>query len=270
MDINKNYGDLTAQRLRELREKSGDSHAALAEKFNKKYKGFTYIDKDGKTHEIKLSESALKSFEVGDKPHSKRLAGDGMGIRYLRCLADFYGVSADYLLGFDVPPTPNMDERAVIEYTGLKEDSLTNWRDFIHPAAEFEGLYTYSPIDLVNNLLRDTEFMCLISTFCGSISQIQSSVEFPCIFELSNADRKEVDQIDKQLEKYGRVSTSIVADNRNRSISAAMEMYSKLNNLIKEAYDTATARESEIYAEKIRLARERIKKELATNGINET
>ena len=113
--MTKNYGDITAQRLRELREANGYSYSMLAKKFNERYKDFTYTDKDDKKHEIKLSESALKSFEVGDKPHSKRLAGDGMGIRYLRCLAIFYGVSADYLLGLTDAPIPLEMPREVKE-----------------------------------------------------------------------------------------------------------------------------------------------------------
>lgn len=154
MDKGKNYGDITAQRLRELREQRGLSHAALATEFEEKYKDLKYIDSSGQIKGIKLSESALKNFEVGDKPHTKRLAGDGMGIRYLRCLADFYGVSADYILGMDVPPTPNMEERAVCEYTGLSEPAI-NFLRYLNKlsTSDYWSGFIYTPILFINHLL---------------------------------------------------------------------------------------------------------------------
>lgn len=172
MDYSVNYGDKTAQRLRELREEKGYSHSALAEEFNKRYKGLTYTDRDGKRCEIKLSESALKSFEVGDKPHSKRLAGDGMGIRYLRCLADFYGVSADYLLGITEIKSPSPDLRAICEYTGLSEAAVGTLR-YLNESSkhDFWSNSLYTPISFVNELLSRpvhprSWLLQMITSFC--------------------------------------------------------------------------------------------------------
>ncbi|MBQ8264306.1 MAG: hypothetical protein IJY96_06000 [Oscillospiraceae bacterium] len=166
MDYSKNYGDITAQRLRELRERKGYSHSVLADKFNRMYENLSYTDKDGQKRSISLSESALKSFEVGDKPHSKRLAGDGMGIRYLRCLADFYDVSADYLLGLSDFETQDIELAIFQERFGLSDYACEALENFADLASEYDG-DIFKQTDFVNELILSCYYPAML--FCDAI-----------------------------------------------------------------------------------------------------
>lgn len=86
MSINNEKSIITAERLKQLREGKGLSHEKLSK---------ALFDQYG----IKISSDSLINYEVSDIHHSKAYKNQGMRIEYLRCLADFYGVSADYILG---------------------------------------------------------------------------------------------------------------------------------------------------------------------------
>lgn len=110
-----------AKRLKELRigkgqeGKPGLSHSKLGEELSKKYG-------DGETPII--SKDSLQNYEVSDPIHSKAYTNNGMKVEYLRFFADFYGVSADYLLGFSDVPTVNETLRDIHEHTGLSVDAI--------------------------------------------------------------------------------------------------------------------------------------------------
>lgn len=102
-------------KLRELRTEYDNgkpiSHAKLAEKLQEKY-------------HVKISEQTLKDYERAaingtTENTTKGNAICGMRIEYLDMLADFYGVSADYILGRSDKRTPDVNIQAVMEYTGL-------------------------------------------------------------------------------------------------------------------------------------------------------
>lgn len=59
------------------------------------------------------------NYEVSREEHSKKYKNLGMRVEYLYCLADFYGVSTDYLLGLTKNPVPDQSIQAVCQYTGL-------------------------------------------------------------------------------------------------------------------------------------------------------
>ena len=73
---------------------------------------------------VKISSDSLINYEVMDTNHSKAYKNQGMRVEYLRCLADFYKVSADYLLGWEVPKTPDVSTRKIVEKTGLSETAV--------------------------------------------------------------------------------------------------------------------------------------------------
>lgn len=99
---------IMAQRLKDLRNERGLSHESLRKALMEKY-------------EIDISVDSLKNYEVSKVPHAKAYKNDGMRVEYLRCLADFYGVSSDYLLGISDTKTPNTETRAIVALTGLSE-----------------------------------------------------------------------------------------------------------------------------------------------------
>lgn len=111
MSVDKSKSLIMAKRLRELRTEKGLSIEALKTAIMDKY-------------EIEISIDSLKNYEVSTLPHAKVYKNEGMCVKYLRCLADFYGVSADYLLGLDVPKSLDISVREIMDYTGLSEENV--------------------------------------------------------------------------------------------------------------------------------------------------
>lgn len=111
MAVDKSKSLIMAQRLKELRNERGLSHESLRKALMEKY-------------EIDISVDSLKNYEVSKVPHVKAYKNDGMRVEYLRCLADFYGVSSDYLLGSDVPKSSNTTIQDMVAYLGISEESI--------------------------------------------------------------------------------------------------------------------------------------------------
>lgn len=105
--MNDNPSFIMAERLKELR---GDlSHNKLRLALFERYG-------------IEISRYSLMNYEAQEH-HSKEGANNGMRVEVLRCLADFYGVSSDYILGLTDVKTPSAEVQAVISYTGLSEEN---------------------------------------------------------------------------------------------------------------------------------------------------
>ena len=122
-----NLSPILAQRLKDLRESRGLTLAALSETLTEKYG-------------IRISKESLTNYEVTDSFHTKARKNEGMSVKYLRCLADFYGVSTDYLLGLSPVPSNNADIQAIGEKTGLTVAAIENIR---HIKSEWPE---YSPV----------------------------------------------------------------------------------------------------------------------------
>jgi len=84
-----NVNDLSliaGDRLKTLRKERGLSHAALSDRIKEKY-------------DVEISKESLRNYEVSESNHARSYKNTGMSLKYLLCLADFYGVSTDYLVG---------------------------------------------------------------------------------------------------------------------------------------------------------------------------
>lgn len=112
MAVDKSKSLIMAQRLKELRNENGLSHESLRKALMEKY-------------EIDISVDSLKNYEVSKTPHVKAYKNDGMRVEYLRCLADFYNVSADYILGISDIKSADKGIQTIIKNTGLSEESAT-------------------------------------------------------------------------------------------------------------------------------------------------
>lgn len=112
MAVDKSKSLIMAQRLKELRNEKGLSHESLRKALMEKYG-------------IDISVDSLKNYEVSKVPHVKAYKNDGMRVEYLRCLADFYNVSADYILGISEIKSSDRGIQAIIKNTGLSEESAT-------------------------------------------------------------------------------------------------------------------------------------------------
>ncbi|MCI9269540.1 MAG: hypothetical protein HFF40_11895 [Lawsonibacter sp.] len=102
-----------AERLRKLRQDRGLTILGLKAALKEKYG-------------IDISGESLTNYEVKDSNHSKYGKNEGMNVKYLRCLADFYNVSTDYLLGRTLVRTTDTEIQAVSNYTGLSHRAI--WR----------------------------------------------------------------------------------------------------------------------------------------------
>ena len=72
-----------------------------------------------------ISKDSLQKYESTEPKSANIRANNGMKVEYLRYFADFYGVSADYLLGLSDVATRNETIQGINEKTGLWEDAIT-------------------------------------------------------------------------------------------------------------------------------------------------
>lgn len=102
---------VTAKRLKELRNDQHISHATLKTKISEQYG-------------LDISKDSLIKYEVDEIQHSSFGATSGMSAEKLFCLAKYFGVSVDYLLGnTDIKsPAPQMQEAC--DYTGFSEKAI--------------------------------------------------------------------------------------------------------------------------------------------------
>ena len=77
---------------------------------------------------VKISRDSLMSYEISDPYHSKAGKNQGMRVEYLRCLADFYGVSADYILGTSSTRSAVPDMQQAVQYSLLSEKAISTIR----------------------------------------------------------------------------------------------------------------------------------------------
>lgn len=132
---------ITAKRLKECRENKKLSHDKLAQELRNVYG-------------LKISSAVLKNYEVSEEYHAKFTAGFGMNVNYLYTLADFFGVSTDYLLGLSDVPSPSASVQAINKEYGLTEKALNRLSQFnnlkkSNPSKNLKG----RPIDFINLLL---------------------------------------------------------------------------------------------------------------------
>lgn len=222
-----------AERLKTLRKEAGYSHQKLSEELRKRY-------------EIKISKDALITYEAPEF-HTNAGANDGMSVRYLRCLADFFSVSTDYLLGLTDEATPDMDERAACEYLGLTAEAVRKWRYYIHPAAELEPdkRYSFYPIEMLNSLLTDEYSFACIDDFCTGISDIRKSLKFPRVYEFDTATEDKLHEAFEFLESHGYASIELEKIGRSEATAAAAGMHSFLHDIIEAEYTKAKKRDIE-------------------------
>lgn len=101
---------LMASRLKNLRERNNLSCKELKDALFEQYG-------------ISISRDSLMSYEIQTEHHSKIKDGKypnlNMGVEYLNAFAQFYGVSADYLLGFTDIPNTDINVQSVYKLTGL-------------------------------------------------------------------------------------------------------------------------------------------------------
>lgn len=117
-----------AERLKQLREGRGLSHDKLSKALADQYG-------------VKISPDSLINYEVADANHTKAYKNQGMRVEYLRCLANFYQVSADYLIGITDVKSQDPSIATIVKSTGLSERSIYRLRNFIESSDDSHFSY---------------------------------------------------------------------------------------------------------------------------------
>lgn len=118
-------------RLKELREERGLSHDKLIKQLNERYG-------------ISVSRDSVMAYEISDNSRAKasKLPNMGMRVETLYCLADFYGVSLDYLLGKTDVRTPDCTVQSICNYTGLSQDAVQTLHEGCTRQSPYAILFT--------------------------------------------------------------------------------------------------------------------------------
>lgn len=110
MDKGTDKSFIMAARLKQLRESRGLSHESLSNALFKQYG-------------VKVSTDSLINYEVSNPHHARAYKNQGMRVEYLRCFADFYQVSADYLIGISDVKSQDSSISTIVKSTGLSESA---------------------------------------------------------------------------------------------------------------------------------------------------
>jgi len=135
---NKALSFIMAKRLKELRESRGLSYSKLSNELTEAYHDHNNPQKEGgdcETRKTIISRDSLINYEVDEIPHSKAYANNGMSVENLRYLCDFYGVSADYLLGLTDVKTPDDGVKSILKSTHLTEEAATSLSQMDSPCS---------------------------------------------------------------------------------------------------------------------------------------
>lgn len=135
------------ERLRQLRNEKGLSYPALAAELKKHY-------------DISISKDSLMNYEIAEATHSKakNLPNLGMKLEYLYCLADYYKVSIDWLVG-------NTDFRGFsaaeqsAESLGLPESFVS----FVQALSQSDK---NGEFELVKKIFESWSFLRALGTVC--------------------------------------------------------------------------------------------------------
>lgn len=163
MDIN-NLSLTMGKRLKDEREKCGLSHeklrAALLEKYG-----------------VEISKDSLINYEVSDENHTKKYKNNGMRVEYLRYFADFYGVSADWLLGLSNLRSKKLDYISASDL-GLSEEAICGiMASKCFKIADDTGNVDASMLDGINMVLGQQEFYLLCMDICALALQVSNAIE---------------------------------------------------------------------------------------------
>ena len=101
-----------SRRFIEIRSAAGYTQEDLAERLSVSLQTIKNYEKAGSVNVLKVSK--------GDREN----AIAGMKIETLFLMAKVFNVSADYLLGISETQTSDLDQKGIIEHTGLSEESV--------------------------------------------------------------------------------------------------------------------------------------------------
>lgn len=108
---------LASRRFIEVRSSAGYTQETLAERLGVSHQTIKNYEKAGSAN--------VRDTSNGDRTN----AIAGMKVETLFKMASIFDVSADYLLGITETSTSDIDQKGVMKYTGLSEDSVKTLHD---------------------------------------------------------------------------------------------------------------------------------------------
>lgn len=205
-----------AARLKDLRNEAGLSHQKLSEEIEKQYG-------------IKVSKDSLINYEVSDPHHTKAYKNMGMRMEYICCLADFFQVSTDYLMGLsdckslsnvNIQDELNLSEDAILNIKELIPNEAQNWVWFDEENADEYAsvsshldkpfvIYAVNKIAIINGILSSKY---AIHSLCEAVSREfnihcwkdveQSLMAIPQGTELDNDKLKDISNKRIELNRF--------------------------------------------------------------------
>ena len=190
---------MMAARLKELRKARKLSHEKLAVALQNKYG-------------ISISKDSLVAYEAPCEGHTRFGSNMRMSVEYIICLADYYGVTTDYLLVNTDDPSI---KPAVRTETGLSAKAVQNLA-----VSKGNDGSSYNSVFVVNSLLETYSGTMLINNinkcFFAHIAKI--AYDDLCDVELSEALGK-TDKYMSQKERYEWVASYLSANPLGKSVA---------------------------------------------------
>lgn len=145
----------TKELLKQLRTTKGLSYERLASLIEEK-------------ENVPISRGALQYYEITDEDHERYKTTQGMSIEYLVALADFYGVSVDYLLGRT--PCKEANNKEINKRISLSDSAIRNLELLVKKDKRQNKNPIYQERSaIINKLLSDHYFIKAIQLIALSI-----------------------------------------------------------------------------------------------------
>ena len=141
-------------------------------------------------NQLGVSQALLSHYEKGIRE---------CGLDFLIRAADFYGVSADYLLGLTDTKTTNEDVQAVCRVTGLKEDNIYDLMGLPEPQ---DAPYLR---EMVNEFLSYAVDECAITTYKAFRKYID--MDNQRWQDLNNLNQEEYDRRTEQMRQFATTAS---------------------------------------------------------------
>ena len=220
--------------LKEERLNMGLSHVKLSAILKEKYG-------------VNISKDSLINYEVIDAAHTKAGSNVAMRAEYLYCLADFYGVSVDYLLGLNEVRSTDIQVKGDCQYTGLSEAAVQSIKQDCTKCDHDGKRY----LAFLNSLLVDPNFRYLITT----LYRFTTANEAKTVYDKMNQDfyeRQKKGEIEDHSEYTEEILRHAKRTDLHDEVRGMFLVQAKLNNLnspiIQElAKDTPDANIGDIY-----------------------
>lgn len=203
--------DITAKRLKELREKKKLTQLELAKALIKKYE---LKGKEDEEMEANSLLASIKKYEA-DEFHSNYGSVAGMATKTLFMFADFYDVPTDYILGKSEVKEATNDK--INKRFGLIDNSIGN----------LENCYQKNPylIDTINFLLTSEKFwsfLALLTEYRYRTPVITTILQNLDMFD--NA-RLELGKRIKEVENAGDIEKVKELKKRANELGGILEHY---------------------------------------------